>query len=314
MNEIIAFCGLLSQAEQQEWLRELTHLLDDVDIISFEQLSNEQKKQVTVAIVANPNPLELDQLVNLQWVQSLWSGVEKLVSQLSNKQVKIIRMIDPKLSSNMAEAVLTFTLFLHRNVQTYINQQNKKQWIEHELIDSKDCNVGILGLGELGKASAQKLVANDFNVIGWSRNHRQLYGVECFHGKNGFIEILKKSNILICLLPLTNQTKNLLNKETLKCLPSNASLINFSRGPIVNEEDLLELLETKHLNHAVLDVFNVEPLPENHPFWESSKVTILPHISAPTDVKSASKIVAINIRQFIESGKIPTPIDQKKGY
>ncbi len=314
MNEIMAFCGQISQTEQQQWLSALTDLSDDVDIMAFEHLSNEQKKQVRVAIVANPDPLDLDQLINLQWVQSLWSGVEKLVSQLSNKQVRIVRMIDPQLSSNMAEAVLTFTLFLHRNVPTYLNQQNKRQWIEHELIDIKDRNIGILGLGELGKASAEKLVANGFKVFGWSRSHKQIDGIECFHGDSGLVKILNKSHILICLLPLTPQTENLLNKNTLKYLPNNASLINFSRGPIVNEQDLLALLESRHLNHAVLDVFNIEPLPEDHPFWRSSQVTVLPHISAPTDVKSASKIVASNIKIFLESGKIPQSVNYKKGY
>lgn len=314
MNEMIAFCGQISQTELEQWLSALNQILDDVDIVTFEHLSNEQKKQVRVAIVANPDPLQLDQLTNLQWVQSLWSGVEKLVSQLTNKQVRIVRMIDPKLSSNMAEAVLTFTLFLYRNVPTYLNQQNKKQWIEHELIDIKDRNIGILGLGELGKASAKKLVANGFKVSGWSKSHKQIAGIECFDGENGLVKILKKSHILICLLPLTHQTENLLNKNTLELLPNNASLINFSRGPIVNEQDLLALLENKHLNHAVLDVFNIEPLPVDHPFWRSSQVTVLPHISAPTNVKSASKIVAKNIKKFMQSGRVPKSIDHQKGY
>lgn len=315
MKNIVAFCSQVSKSEQQHWLKELNHLLCDVvEIIPFDQLSEVQKNQIKVAVVANPDPLQLNQLVNLEWLQSLWSGVEKLVEQLSNKHVKIVRMIDPKLSSNMAEAVLTFTLYLHRNVPTYINQKNNKQWLAHKLIDAKQRQVGILGLGELGQASANKLIENGFNLNGWSRSSKKIKDIECYHGESGFYEILQKSDILICLLPLTNQTKNLLNKVTLKLLPKGASLINFSRGPIVNEQDLLESLNSNHLTHAVLDVFNVEPLPENHPYWINPKVTVLPHISAPTDVKSASIIVAKNIKKYLNSGQIPNSINLERGY
>ncbi|MFK8012495.1 MAG: 2-hydroxyacid dehydrogenase [Marinicellaceae bacterium] len=314
MTQIIAFCSQISITDQQRWLTELNRLLVDVRVISFQHLSNTEKQKVQIAIVANPKIADLNELKNLQWIQSLWSGVEKLVSQFSNKQIKIIRMIDPKLSHNMAEAVLTFTLFLHRNIATYIKQQSEQIWLPHKLVDSNKRHVGILGLGELGKASALKLLENDFNVSGWSRSPKRMKNVHCLNGEGGFIEIMKKSEILICLLPLTNKTQNLLNKRTLGLLPKGASLINFSRGHIINEKDLLDCLNKHHLKHAVLDVFNSEPLPGDHPFWQSSKITVLPHISAPTDVHSASIIVAKNIKKYLELGEIPHSISRSKGY
>ncbi len=314
MTEYIAFCSQIPKEEEQSWLKEISHSMKHINIIPFHQLSAHQKEYVKVAIVANPNPKELAELVNLHWVQSLWSGVERLLTELPNKDVKIIRMVDPKLSKTMAEAVLAWTLYLHRDMPEYQSQQNKKQWKEHKLIETDQRRVSILGLGELGKASANKLLENDFNVSGWSRSQSNLEGITCYQGKNGFINMLKKTDILICLLPLTNETKGLLNKETLSYLPQRASLINFSRGQIVNEEELLHCLNNNHLNHAVLDVFDKEPLPKNHPFWESSNITVLPHISAPTNIISASKLVAFNILKYFETGNIPKAIERTKGY
>jgi len=314
-NQIIAFCSQVSQSEKQPWLEEINqNLSEKVVLVPFNQLSEVQKRHIELAVVANPNPDELDQLVNLNWVQSLWAGVENLVANLSNKSVKIVKMVDPKLSSNMAEAVLTFTLYLHRNVPKYIQQQGVKQWKAHQLIDANKRRIGILGLGELGRASANKLLENGFKVSGWSKSLKNIKGIECFDGEMGFIQLLQQSDILICLLPLTIHTKNLMNKETLNLLPKGASIINFSRGQIVNEKDLLDSLDSKHLNHAVLDVFNIEPLPEKHPFWMSTQVTVLPHISAPTDVKSASVVVVKNIQNYLNYGKVPKAIDLNKGY
>jgi len=314
MNDIVAFCGQLSKEEERDWLNEISPLMSGLNIVPFHQLTNSQKENVEVSIVANPNPKELKELINLQWVQSLWSGVERLLTESSNKDVKIVRMIDPDLSKTMAEAVLSWTLYLHRDMPKYLNQQNNKQWQKHTLIDINKRKVGILGLGELGKASANKLLENGFNVCGWSRSLSHLKDITCYQGKEGFINMLKQTDILICLLPLTDATKGLLNKETLTILPESASLINFSRGQIVNEEDLLYCLENNYLNHAVLDVFNTEPLPKNHPFWESANITVLPHISAPTNKISASKLVAYNILRYFEIGSIPNAVKWEDGY
>ena len=314
MSEIIAFCSQLSMEEERDWLNKISPLMNSLKLVPFHQLTQDQKESVKVAIVANPKPEELTELINLQWVQSLWSGVERLLTELSNNNVKIVRMVDPTLSSTMAEAVLAWTLYLHRDMPKYQSQQRNKQWEQHELIDINERRIGILGLGALGKASAKKLSENGFNVSGWSRTLSDLQGISCYHGKEGLSHILKETDILICLLPLTDETKGLLNKEILKKLPESASLINFSRGQIIIEDDLLYCLENNYLNHAVLDVFNTEPLPRNHPFWESPNITVLPHISAPTNKKSASRLVANNILNFFETSDIPSAVIRNNGY
>jgi len=314
MNHLVAFCSQFSEREEQEWLKEISPLLHNVNIIPFYQLTNEQKKDVKVAIVANPNREKLAELTNLQWVQSLWAGVENLLKATADSNIEIVRMVDPMLSSTMAEAVLAWTFYLHRDMPKYQLQQRNKKWKQHPLINQCDRKIGILGLGALGKASAKKLLENGFSVSGWSRRPSDLNGVTCYHGKDGLVRILKETNILICLLPLTNETKELLNRETLSILPKSASLINFSRGQIINEEDLLYCLNHNHLKHAVLDVFDEEPLPQTHPFWELSNITILPHISAPTNMSSASKLVAKNILNYLKAGDVPAAVKREIGY
>ncbi len=314
MDHLVAFCSRFSQREEQKWLEELSTLMLNANIIPFYKLTTEQKKKVQVAIVANPNKEELAELENLRWVQSLWSGIENVLEATAGRDVEVVRMVDPVLSDTMAEAVLAWTFYLHRDMPQYQLQQRNKEWKQHPLITPCERKIGLLGLGALGKASAQKLLENGFSVRGWSRRPSDLKGVPCYHGEEGLVRLLKKTNILICLLPLTDETRGLLNKETLSILPESASLINFSRGQIINEEDLLYCLNHHHLKHAVLDVFAQEPLPQNHPFWELSNITILPHISAPTNKQSASRIVASNILSYLKTGIIPDAVERKLGY
>ena len=187
-------------------------------------------------------------------------------------------------------------------------------WQQNELIDIDEVNIGILGLGNLGKVSAKKLTLNGFNVNGWSRNQTNLEGVNCFFGITGLKEILKVSDILVCLLALTDETHNLLNYENLNLLPEGSSLINFSRGQIVDDNALLKHLDSGHIKHAVLDVFNIEPLPKDSRLWGAPKITILPHISAPTNITTASKLVVNNLLEYFDNGKIPKTVERKRGY
>ena len=314
MGNCVGFCSLLSKQEEQEWLNKISPLMTGVELVLFRKLTNAQKNEIKVVIVANPDPGELKELTNLKWVQSLWSGVERLITELPNDDVKIVRMVDPMLSSTMAEAILAWTLYLHRDMPKYQSQQRNKEWKQNKLVSTNNRRIGILGLGTLGKASARKFLENGFSVSGWSRRQSSVKGVACYHGRDGLVRMLKETNILVCLLPLTHETCGLVNKETLAMLPQSASLINVSRGQIVNENDLLYCLENNYLKHAVLDVFNMEPLPENHPFWELSNITLLPHISAPTNKISASKLVANNIQGYFETGDIPDSVKRKNGY
>ena len=317
-NPIISFVSQLIEQDQVAWLALLSSKLPNECIKLDKDLSADEKNQCEIAIVANPDPITLSQYPQLIWVQSLWAGVDALVSQLTEytpqPSFKLIRLIDPLLAQTMSEAVLTWVLYLHREMPKYLKQQKSSQWIQHRYLLPQERTVGILGLGKLGELSAKRLYANGFNVLGWSQSEKLINGVKCYLGDDGLITMVKQCNIIICLLPLTSETHQLIDHDLLKNLPQGASLINFARGGIIANEDLVNHLDNDHLEHAILDVFEQEPLPENDAYWSHDKITVLPHISAPTHFESAGDIVAKNIREYRLNGQLPVYIDWNKGY
>ncbi|VAV88277.1 D-3-phosphoglycerate dehydrogenase [hydrothermal vent metagenome] len=314
MSAIIPFVAQLDDDETRLWQSVLRDALPGYQVVAFEQLDEAQRAGVEVAIVADPDPGDLALLPNLKWVQSLWAGVERLMTELPNAGFDIVRLTDPQLAADMSEAALAWTLYLHRDMPAYRVQQERKIWQHHELpLPSQRC-VGVLGLGKLGTAAAGRLLANGFEVCGWSRSKAEIARVTTYAGPDGLSQILKRSDILIVLVPLTDQTHSLLNEETLALLPNGASIINFARGPVINDQALLAALDSGHLKHAVLDVFDIEPLPQDSPLWQHPKVTVLPHISARTNYHTASVLAAGNITRFFKNGEMPTVVDKTLGY
>ena len=311
---MIPFISRASLAEQCNWIKHLSAAMPTEEVVLFESLTPEQKQHCEMAIVANPDPKDLLSLPELKWVHSVWAGVERMMSELSSPSFSIVRLIDENLAETMSEAVLAWTLYLHRDMPTYALQQRNGLWLQQPMVRAEDRRISVLGLGELGRVSAERLAANGFTVFGWSRHPKCLDGIECFHGESGLTDLLKQTDILVCLLPLTTQTRGLLGQENLSLLPAGASLINFARGPIIDDEVLIRKLATGDLSHAVLDVFAHEPLPHSHPYWGHDKVTVLPHISAPTNPVSASEIVAKNIREYRSTGRVPLAVDPLRGY
>lgn len=314
-SKLIAFVSRIPHAEVQQWLVALRELLPGNDIRFFDGLTEDQKQLCALAVVANPDPAELRQLPNLQWVHSTWAGVEQMVAELSaNELLPIVRLVDPALAHTMAEAVLAWTLYLHRDMPAYRAQQMSAQWLQRPYTAASDRTVGIMGLGKLGALSAERLRANGFNVLGWSRNKKSLKNIQTFAALDGLASMLAQSDIVVNLLPLTNETRGLLNTERFAQCKQGGSIINFGRGATVIEADLISALDAGIVSHAVLDVFEEEPLPDSHPYWSHSNITVLPHVSAPTCIRSASKIVASNIEEYYLSGRIPEVVDRNLGY
>ncbi|MET1114404.1 MAG: glyoxylate/hydroxypyruvate reductase A [Comamonas sp.] len=283
-------------------------------VVLLESLGTEERKACEVAIVANPDPADLRTLPNLQWVHSVWAGVERLVADLQDSPVQIVRLVDPQLADTMAEAVLAWTLYLHRDMPRYARQQAQGQWLAHDYAPPRRKAVALLGLGELGLASAARLRAAGFEVSGWSRSRKAVADVQCFAGAAELPALLAGADILVCLLPLTPETEGMLGATALGQLRPGASLINFARGAIIDDQALRAALDAGHLNHAVLDVFREEPLPAGRWQWQHPQVTVLPHISAPTDRGTASAIVAANIFRFRQSGAMPAVVDKQRRY
>jgi len=311
---IIVFISELEKSIEQQWLTLLKQNLVNETILLPPQISDAQVKDIDIAIVANPNPKDLARFHNLVWIQSLWAGVERLISEPPNSPVKIVRLVDPKLEKSMAESVLCWTLYLQRNIPEYALQQRKQRWHQLPSISSEELRVSVLGAGKLGLAALAALNKLDYQVSCWSRTPKQLSGIKNYTNFSGLQSMLGKTDILINLLPLTSQTHHLLNKQLLSKLPKGAKLINFSRGAVIDTQGLLALLDSAHLSHAVLDVFEKEPLTTTSPIWSNPNITVLPHISAPSNISSAVIVVAKNIKRYRKNHVIPAYVDVNTGY
>ncbi|ERP85883.1 glyoxylate/hydroxypyruvate reductase A [Roseibium aggregatum] len=315
MRPVVPFVSSASPDERQSWREALPKALDGIaDVKPFEDLTEDQRSEARVAIVANPNPANVAALPNLVWVQSLWAGVERLMGELPANGPKIVRLTDPQMAETMSEAVLAWTLYLHRGMPRYIAQQRQKVWQDHVLERPQERTVGVLGLGKLGAATALRMKANGFNVLGWSRTEKSIEGIACRHGRAGLLEVLGQSDFIVLLMPLTDETRGLIGQDELSACKKGASIINFARGPIIDTAALINKLDNGPLGHAVLDVFDEEPLPPSSPLWDHDKVTVLPHISAPTIISTASRIVADNIGRYFEDGTVPPAVDRDRGY
>ncbi len=317
------YCPLISQLpinEQNIWILQLNTLFSSLEqpllitVVLDSSLSIEAKERCEFAIVANPVPSDLIPYKNLKWIQSLWAGVEKLVAELSSYSFAIVRLIDPMLSQIMSDAVLSWTLYLHRRMPEYLAQQKLNVWKQLPHILPQERTIAILGLGELGHESALLLKRHGFNVKGWSRTVKHITDIDCYNGEEGLYQAIENADVVVCLLPLTTNTRYLLNDDFFMKMKQDASLINFARGEIVEHDDLVDALNTKQLNHAVLDVFEEEPLMASSHLWQNDNISILPHISAPTHRESAVHIVVNNITHFMKDGVIPKAISKVKGY
>ena len=243
-------------------------------------------------------------------VMSLWAGVEKIVGNQS-LTMPLTRMVEDGLTDGMVEWVVGHTLRHHLGLDGHITRQDGV-WRGTPPPIARDRKVGLLGLGALGAAAAQALAALKFDLMGWSRSPKSLEGIPTVSGEDGLDEVLRRSEILILLLPLTPETNGLLNAERLASLPDGAVILNPGRGPLIDDEALLAALD--RLGHATLDVFRVEPLPPEHPFWAHPKVTVTPHIAADTRAPGAAKLIAENIRRAEAGEPLLHLADLTRGY
>ena len=313
MAESIALVGCRSPEQEDAYRAVLAAGMPEETLVPFRAMDADQRAAVQVAIVANPDPVEVAALPNLVWVQSLWAGVEKLVGAF-DRPLPIVRLVDPEMARTMAEAVLAWTFYLQRDMPAYARQQSEGVWRQHAYRKPSSVTVGLVGLGALGTAAAGQLLGAGFRVVGWSRSPKLDIGVETFHGADGLHAMLGTCDILVCLVPLTPETRGLIDARCLAALKPGSALINFSRGPIVVTADLIAALDAGHLAHAVLDVFDTEPLPAESALWRRSGVTVLPHISGPTDMESAASTIAANVRAYRATGLVPTGVDAARGY
>jgi glyoxylate/hydroxypyruvate reductase A len=278
-----------------------------------------EPRDITYAAVWKPNPGELAGFPNLRVIFNLGAGVDALMADPSLPKVPLVRVAVDDLTSRMTEYVVLHVLMHHRQELYLRTSQREKRWRPKYQWPASAVSVGIMGLGQLGSNAATALRFFGFRVSGWSRNRRQIDGIECFHGKAQLDEFLRRTDILVCLLPLTPVTRHILDRTLFTKLnrasPLGAPvLINAGRGGLQNEADILDCLDDGTLGAASLDVFAQEPLPPNSPFWTHPKIVLTPHNAADTDPDEISNYVARQIERFEAGGALENVVDPARGY
>ncbi len=245
---------------------------------------------------------------------SVGAGVDQLDPAAIPARVALIRTVEPGLVEEMVDYATLAVLALHRDLPHYRTAQREGRWAPRPVRARHDTPVGILGLGAMGGAIATRIAALGFGVRGWSRSGRSLPGVESFAGAEALPAFLGGCAILICALPLTAQTRHILNAATLAMLPGGAAVVNIGRGGHVDTAALLAALDAGRLSAAMLDVTDPEPLPPGHPLWSHPRVWLTPHIAGETDIDGGARAIGAAILRLRAGQPVPGLVDRRSGY
>lgn len=275
----------------------------------------EHKERVNFAVCWNHPKNVLGNYPNLRAVSSLGAGVNHLLNDedLPNS-VRICRLITGSLKDQMAEYVLNAITNYRLHIYEFVENKKKGIWDQKGAIPKKYTPVGILGLGEMGSSVATSLVQHDYPVYGWSRSKKDIDGVKSFAGSEELNDFLSETKVLINLLPLTEETEGILDLDLFKKLKQPGYLINVGRGDHLVEEDLIYAFDMDIMEGACLDVFEEEPLPKNHSFWNRKKIMVTPHIAAITPAKEAAEILVENYKRAMSNMELLFEVDREKGY
>lgn len=260
-------------------------------------------------------PDDLETLLpNLKVLFALSAGVDQLDLGRLPASLPVVRLLDPGITQGMCEYASFAVLGLHRDMLRYRQQQVEKRWQAHRLVPAPKRRVGIMGLGLQARQILATLQPYGFALSGWARSRHRIPGVECFAGAEQLPAFLGQCDILLCVLPLTEQTQGILDRQLFQHLPKGAALINMGRGGHLVEEDLLAALASGQLSAAALDVLQQEPAAPNHPFWHHPQILLTPHIAAMTQPESAFSVLLENIRRHQRGESMLGQIDRKQGY
>lgn len=282
------------------WIAELKNQMPELDVYVSNQKFDID--DIDAILIWGHYSESLKHFPNLKVIMSISAGVEDILRNTDLPEgVPIVRLVSPFLSLQVSEYVILSILRFHRHDLQYQELRKIRKWEQLPIISCNCFKIGILGLGVIGLEVAQKLINLGFSVRGWSKNPKHIDGIDCFYGNHQLQYFLSGCQIIVCLLPLTHETVNILDRNIFYSLPKGAYLINVARGEHLVEEDLLEALTSEQLSGACLDVFRIEPLPKNHPFWTNAKIVITPHIASQI-IPSQQVTLVINAISRLRSG------------
>jgi glyoxylate/hydroxypyruvate reductase A len=295
------------------WNKVLEAGLGPIDFRTLADLGN--TAEIEVALAWKPDRGLIASFRNVRLIVSLGMGVDHLLADDRLPEgVPIVRIMDDGLIGQMSEYAIYWALRHHREIDKYAEFQRAATWKPLDFIDTIHRRIGVMGLGTIGQDTAGKFAALGFPTAGWSRTAKKIPAVETFHGPDGFSNFLARTDILVDVLPLTRDTRGLLDAKAFTSLPKGAYFINMARGGHVVDADLLAAVESGHLSGATLDVFNTEPLPADHPYWRHPKVHVTPHIAGATNPRTASPGVIENIKRLRTGQPLIHRVDPKTGY
>lgn len=271
--------------------------------------------EIDAALVWKPPTGLLASLPNLKLIQSLGMGVDHIFADTElPAHVPVARIVDDDLIDRMSEYAVHAVLHYHRNADYYDAKQQSGEWAQIPAPHASERSIGILGIGAIGQDVARKLSVFGFRLNGWSRSRKSVAGVSGYHGADGLGPFLAASEFVVCLLPLTPETENILDARAFAAMPQGGGVINIARGGHVVDADLIAALDSGHLAFAKLDVFRQEPLSADHPFWRHPKIRITPHNAGITNPASAAAQIVENYRRAVGGQEILNVVDPARGY
>jgi glyoxylate/hydroxypyruvate reductase A len=299
-------------ARGQAWARIFAEQAPDIEFHLWPQTGDLAAVEYLIAWEPPPGLLAL--FPNLKVLFSSGAGVDHLDLSAVPRHVPVVRMVEPGIVNGMIEYVTMSVLALHRNLIDYFRAQAVGIWQAIEVDPASARSVGVMGLGVLGQAVLERLGPFGYPRYGWNRSPKTIPGVTCYTGRQTLERFLAQCDILVCLLPLTGETRGILNRRLFAGLPRGASLINVGRGGHLDQQALLEALDSGHLSSAILDVCEPEPLPALHPFWTHPRILLTPHIASMTQPETAALVLLENLRRHRRGEPLRDVIDRSNGY
>lgn len=295
-----------------EWARFFAERAPDVAFRLWPDIGNPTEVRYLVAWVPPDNIATT--FPNIELVFSIGAGVDQFDITKLPPHVPLVRMMEPGITDRMVEYACMSVLALHRDLVQFIGQQREQVWGELPATYTSERRVGVMGLGLLGQAVLERLKAFGFSLLGWNRSPRSIAGVTCYTGAEALPDFLGQTDILVCLLPLTSETRGILSASLFARLPRGARLLNVGRGGHLVEADLIAALDSGALSAAVLDVAEPEPVPVGHPFWSHPRILLTPHIASTTKPETAVDYVLDTIARHRRGEPLPGRIDRDRGY